>query len=127
MKVLYCNDNKALQALCLQVLYSLENIKRGSLSKETKVNSLLGYQLNKTKYEIKSKKEAVSEIIIERDRIVMCNAIQLISNNDDKKEEIAKQRYRILATYVKVYSKQYVTANKQRQSKDMKEEKLKKY
>ena len=91
------------------------------------VNSLLVHQFNKDKHEIKGKKEKVSQIMIERDRRVMHNLTQLINNKSDKKEKVAKQRYRILAAYTKLCNKQFIIADKQRQSKDMKEDDLKKY
>ena len=73
MKVLDCDEKKALQELCLEAWHSLEDVERGSLSQETKGNSLLGRWFNKAKYEIEIKKEEASEMMIERDRKFACN------------------------------------------------------
>ena len=41
MKVLDCDDKKALPALCLEAWHSLEDVERGSLSQDAKAISLL--------------------------------------------------------------------------------------
>ena len=74
LKVLDCDDKKAFPALCLEAWHSLDDIERGSLSQKTKANSLLGCWFNKVMHEIESKKEEASETIVERHRIVVCNA-----------------------------------------------------
>ena len=105
----------------------MEDIERGSLSQDTKANSLLGRWFNKAKLKIESKKEEASELKIERDGIVACNATQLINDKGNKKEEVTKQRYRMLFVYAKSYRKWFMTADKQRCSKYMKEDELNKY
>ena len=57
MKVLDCDDKKALPALCLEAWHILEDVERGSLSQETNANYLLGRWFNKSKHKIESKKE----------------------------------------------------------------------
>ena len=90
MKVLDCDDKKALPALCLEAWHSLEDIERGSLSQDAKENPLLGRWFNEAKHKIESKKEDTSEIMIEKHRIVACNATQLINDEDNNKEEVTK-------------------------------------
>ena len=56
LDILHCTDKNNLPFLCIEVWQSLENIKRGFLSQETKANSLLGRWFSKPKIEIKTKK-----------------------------------------------------------------------
>ena len=112
MKVLDCDDRKALPTLCLHAWHSLEDIGRGSLSQDTKANYLLGGWPNKANHKIEIKKEEASEIITERDIIVASNATQLIGNKGNNKEKVTKQRNRTLSICKKSYKKWFMTADK---------------
>ena len=57
----------------------------------------------------------------------MCNATQIAKDKDNKKEISTKQRYRVLAVYTKSHNKQFMTAEKQRWSREMNADDLKKY
>ena len=56
LNVLHCTDKNNLPFLCIEAWQSLENVERGSLSQETKANSLLGRWFSKAKKEIEIKR-----------------------------------------------------------------------
>ena len=82
---------------------------------------------NKAKQEEKIEKIETQEALIERDGIAVCAETQLINNKGDEKEDATKQRYRMLAVHAKTCNKWFMMADKQRWSKDMKEDALNKH
>ena len=62
-----------------------------------------------------------------RVRIVACNSTQLMNDNGDGKEEVTKQRHRVLQAYAKSHKKWFVAVDEQVWSKDMKEDELNKH
>ena len=103
LNVLHCTNKKNLPTLCLEVWQYLDNVKRGSLSQDTKANSLLGRWFGKTKKELKSEDEICKEALIERDRIIACSATKFVMDEDIKREITSKQLFRVLAVHAKSY------------------------
>ena len=127
LNVIHCTDRNNLPFLCIETWKYLENIERGSLSQETKANSLNGRWFSKAKTEFKTKNIESDDIFIERDRIIICNATQFSTDADEKKKIVGKQMHRVLAVFTKAQNKWFMTADKQKWSRDMKPDELKKY
>ena len=136
--LLECNSLNELADLAIEAMSALDNIERESLKDHKKVKSFLGrwYEKNQMKNTIKNyqakdekKDKSNNDIMIERDRIIICNIeMGMLNEKTKEKQKITKKlKYRVLSVYTKRYNKWFMTLEKQPWNQFMKEEELKKY
>lgn len=128
-EVITCDKLSRLPDLVLDASRLLDDIERGSLSSNTKYNSLVGRWFTKEKKDIKLKpvEKESKQIFIERDRIITVNTRRIIIENEQRRIEDVKKQYRVLAVFTKSYNKWFMTEQKQLWSADMKPDQLSKY
>ena len=131
LALLECNSLNDLSELALSALSSLDNIERGSLKADKKVKSFLGrwFEKHAMKKKEESNDKGGSEALIERDRMIFCDAEILIVNEETKKKEKKemKIKHRALSVRTKRYNKWFMTSDKQPWNQFMKKEDLKKH
>ena len=95
IEVITCNMLLQLPSLILDALRLLDNIERGSLSSNTKYNSLVGWWFTKEKKEIKLKPadKNAKHLFIERYRVITVNTKKIVIENERRIIEDIKKQY----------------------------------
>ena len=126
LKILSSNNESDIILHVLEVSQLLDRIERGSISMNTKYNSLLGRWFKKEK-NIKNEVKIIKDLLVERDRIITCYAEYATFAEGRKTKTKVRKFCRVLSVFKKTYNKWFMTSEKQKWSDDMKKEDLLKY